>query len=132
MAKKNGTTKKIAPLPKGFTPARTRLDGFFERSPGNSVQGILKGSFQVKDSFKSGGTKTVYRIAIQEGETQIADGEMVGPGSVIGLDKTGYTSALDDFEQGDACFVRYEGLADDSKAASRENPHIFTVGKLEN
>ncbi|HBZ71787.1 MAG TPA: hypothetical protein DEP35_19490 [Deltaproteobacteria bacterium] len=120
-----------ANLPKGFVLARTRLDGFFERTPGNSVQGILKGSFQVPDKFKRDGTKTVFRIEVTAGETQLADGELAQPGAVIGLDRTGYTSAIDDFENGSAIFVRYDGLEDPEREPSKANPHLFTVGKAE-
>jgi hypothetical protein len=52
-AKKNGSHKKVAPLPKGFVPARANLDGFFEREEGNSVLGILRGTFSAFFASKS-------------------------------------------------------------------------------
>lgn len=124
-AKKRESKVNGAKLPKGFTLARQSLDGFFERSPGNSVQGTLRGSFKTTGKF---GTKNVFRIAITEGETQVGDGEVVGPGAVIGLDETGYTSALADLEPGVSVYVRYDGLQNPKASASKENPHIFTVG----
>src|SRR5271154_2579257 len=92
----NGKRKK-ASLPAGFTEARTRLDGFFQRKEGNSVQGVLRGSFKTSGKF---GEKNVFRIEVTDGETLIDEGELIGPGGVVGLDETGYTSALADLESG--------------------------------
>jgi hypothetical protein len=115
-----------AALPKGFTEARARLDGFFKRESGNSVQGVLRGSFKTNGKF---GEKNVFRIEVTEGETQVDEGEMIGPGGVIGLDETGYTSALADLDSGTVVFVRYEGLENAELPPSKTNPHLFTVGK---
>lgn len=116
-------------LPKGFKAARQRLDGFFSREVGNSATGILRGSFQVQGKF---GEKRVYRVELTEGETQVGeDGEMIGPGGMIGIDETGYTQALGDVEAGTAVYVRYEGLKTPGKEPSKTNPHIFTVGVAE-
>jgi hypothetical protein len=128
MAAKKSAKAKTNGLPVGFKPARTRLDGFFEREVGNKVQGVLRGTFKVQGKY---GEKTVFRIQITEGETQIGDGEMMGPGAVIGLDETGYTSALSDVEAGTGVFVRYDGLEDPKKSPAKENPHLFTVGIAE-
>jgi hypothetical protein len=128
MAAKKNAKKTRASLPKGFKEARQRLDGFFEREEGNSVTGILRGSFTVNGKF---GEKTVYRIEVRDGETQVGDGEMVGPGGVIGLDQSGYTSVLSDLDPGTAIFVRYDGLESPDAPASKTNPHIFTVGCAE-
>ena len=51
--KTNGVakTRTEVALPKGFKAARTRLDGFFEREVGNSVQGVLRGAFKVTVGF---------------------------------------------------------------------------------
>jgi hypothetical protein len=125
-AKKAKKTK--AALPKGFREARQRLDGFFEREEGNSVTGILRGSFTVNGKF---GEKIVYRIEVRDGETQVGDGEMVGPGGIIGLDQTGYTSVLSDTDPGTAVFVRYDGLETPGQAPSKTNPHVFVVGVAE-
>jgi len=125
-AKKAKKTK--AALPKGFREARQRLDGFFEREEGNSVTGILRGSFTVNSKF---GEKTVYRIEVRDGETQVGDGEMVGPGGIIGLDQTGYTSVLSDTDPGTAVFVRYDGLETPGSPPSKTNPHVFVVGVAE-
>jgi len=125
---KKAAKKKTAPLPKGFREARQRLDGFFEREPGNSVTGILRGSFKVNGKF---GEKTVFRIEVTDGETQVGEGEMVGPGGVIGLDETGYTSVLGDFEAGTGIYVRYDGLENSGAPASKTNPHVFVVGCAE-
>src|SRR5579864_768669 len=122
---KANAKRKVAPLPKGYVAARTSLDGFFEREPGNSITGVLRGAFKVQGKF---GVKTVFRIAVTDGETQVGDGEMVGPGGIVGLDETGYTSALADLEIGTGVFVRYDGLANPDLGPSKENPHIFTVG----
>jgi hypothetical protein len=128
MASKKTAKKQRATMPKGFKEARQRLDGFFEREEGNSVTGILRGSFTVNGKF---GEKTVYRIEVREGETQVGDGELVGPGAVIGLDQTGYTSVLSDLDPGTAVFVRYDGLETPGAPASKTNPHIFAVGCAE-
>jgi len=126
-AKKSSKPRqKKATLPAGFVEARTRLDGFFQREAGNSVQGVLRGSFKTNGKF---GEKNVFRIEVTEGETQIDEGEMIGPGGVVGLDETGYTSALADLEAGTAVFVRYEGLETPGSPPSKTNPHLFTVGK---
>jgi len=121
MAAKKNTAKKAA-LPKGFVEARQRLDGFFERTEGNTLQGRLRGSFDVKGKF---GIKRVFRIEITDGETQIGDGEMVGPGSCVGLDETGYTKVLAELPPDTIVFVRYDGKGPDTR-----DPHMFTVGKL--
>ena len=128
--KTNGAakTRTEVTLPKGFKAARTRLDGFFEREVGNSVQGVLRGAFKVTGKF---GAKTVFRIEVTEGETQVGEGEMVGPGAVVGLDETGYTSALSDLDPGTHVFVRYDGLQDAGAAPSKTNPHVFAVGVQE-
>lgn len=115
-----------ASLPAGFTLARTRLDGFFEREVGNTAQGVLRGSFKVTGKF---GIKTVFRVELTDGETQVGEGEMVGPGAVVGIDETGYTSALADIDPGTHVFVRYEGLQDPKASPSKTNPHVFTVGR---
>jgi len=127
-SKAGATKRKAAALPKGYTLARTSLDGFFAREEGNSITGVLRGSFKVTGKF---GVKTIYRIAITEGETQVGEGEMVGPGGIVGLDETGYTSVLGDLEMGTGVYVRYEGLANPDAAASKENPHVFTVARAE-
>jgi hypothetical protein len=125
----NGRRTKDKPnLPEGFVLARTRLDGFFERVAGNSAQGVLRGSFKVTGKF---GAKNVFRIELTDGETQIGEGELMGPGAVIGLDETGYTSALADIDPGTHVFVRYEGLQDPKAVASKTNPHLFIVAKQE-
>jgi hypothetical protein len=128
MAAKKAAKKTKAALPKGFKEARQRLDGFFEREKGNSVTGILRGAFTVNGKF---GEKTVYRIEVRDGETQVGEGEMVGPGGIIGLDRSGYTGVLDDFEAGTVIFVRYDGLETPSAPPSKTNPHVFVVGCAE-
>jgi hypothetical protein len=127
-APKTAKKTKALALPAGFRAARTRLDGFFEREAGNSVTGILRGAFKVQGKW---GEKTVFRIEVTDGETQCGEGEMVGPGGVVGLDETGYTSALADVESGTAVYVRYEGLEDASAPAAKSNPHVFAVGIAE-
>lgn len=126
-AKKSKSDKRPkAKLPAGFVEARTRLDGFFKREAGNTVIGVLRGSFETNGKF---GKKNVFRIEVTEGETQIDEGELIGPGGVVGLDETGYTSALADLDAGTAVFVRYEGLETPGAPPSKTNPHLFTVGK---
>lgn len=127
--KRNTKATKQKPLPKGYKAARQRLDGFFAREEGNAVQGILRGSFVMKNG--KFGPKNVYRVQVTDGETQVEDGEMVGPGGLIGIDETGYTQALADIDAGTPVFVRYEGLESPGKEASKTNPHIFTVGIAE-
>jgi hypothetical protein len=117
---------KVKPLPKGFVPARQRLDGFFAREPGNSITGVLRGSFQVKGKF---GLKNVYRIELTDGQTQVGeDGEVVSKGGVVGVDETGYTKVLGELEPGTGVFVRYEGKEDED---NQRSPHVFSVGKVE-
>lgn len=119
-----GGKVKQRKLPKGYKPARQKLDGFFAREKGNSATGILRGSFKVKGKY---GEKNVYRIELTEGETQVGDGEMIGPGGVIGIDETGYTKALGDIEAGTGVLVYYEGKDGEGEKA----PHVFTVGVAE-
>jgi hypothetical protein len=121
MASKKNSAKK-APVPKGFVEARQRLDGFFERSEGNAVQGILRGHFEVKGKF---GVRRVFRIEITDGETQVGEGDVLGPGATIGLDETGYTKVLGELTSGTVVFARYEGKGPDAR-----DPHVFTVAKL--
>ena len=121
-AKKNGKASKQKSLPKGFVPVRSNLDGFFERVEGNSVTGILRGSFEVAGRF---GKKQVFRIQVTEGETQVGEGEMIGPGGTVGLDSTGYTKSLADLDPGTGIYVRYEG----KEGPGQQDAHVFTVGK---
>jgi hypothetical protein len=123
-AEKKTKAPKSKSLPKGFKPARQRLDGFFAREEGNSATGILRGSFEVKGKF---GARRVYRVELVDGETQVGDGEMVGPGAMIGIDETGYTKALGDIEPGTGIFIRYEG----KDGPGEKDPHIFTLGVAE-
>lgn len=123
-AKKKTNGIKQSALPKGFAPARTKLDGFFEREKGNSITGILRGSFTVKGKF---GARKVFRIEVVEGETQVGEGELVGAGGVVGLDETGYTRVLGELEAGTGVFVRYEG----KDGEGTQDPHVFTVGRAE-
>ena len=115
---------KIPSLPKGFAPVRTKLDGFFEREKGNSVTGILKGVFTVKGKF---GPKNVFRIEITDGETQVGEGEVMGPGATVGLDETGYTKALSEVPNGSTVYVEYLGKAGEGE----KDAHVFNVGRLE-
>ena len=103
--KTNGI-KQSSALPKGFAPARTKLDGFFEREKGSCITGILRGSFTVKGKF---GARKCSVSKLVEGETQVGEGELVGAGGVVGLDETGYTRVLGELEAGTGVFVRYEG-----------------------
>jgi hypothetical protein len=121
-AKKNG--KKVAALPKGYVPARAKLDGFFQREEGNSAQGILRGSFTVKGKF---GERRVFRIELTDGETQVGEGEVLGAGATIGIDETGYTKVLGELEPGTGVFVRYDGKA----GPDTRDPHVFSVGRAE-
>jgi len=121
MAAKKAAVSRGPKLPKGYTPARVKLDGFFAREKGNTVHGILRGSFKVKGKF---GEKRVFRIEVVEGETQVGEGEMVGPGAVIGLDETGYTKVLGELDPGTGIFVGYEGKA----GAGEKDAHVFAVG----
>jgi hypothetical protein len=123
-AKKNVKRPKLSPLPKGFVPARASLDGFFEREIGNTVTGKLRGVFEVKGKF---GPKKVFRIEVTDGETRVGEGEMIGPGGIIGLDSTGYTRALEDLDPGTIVYVKYEG----KDGEDEKSPHIFAVGRLE-
>jgi hypothetical protein len=124
MAAKKQSKVEQSKMPKGFVPARARLDGFFERTRGNTVIGALRGSFEVKGKF---GMRRVYRIEVSDGECQVGEGELLGPGAVIGLDETGYTKVLGELEPGTIVFVRYEGKAGEAK----DDRHVFTVGKAE-
>lgn len=118
-------SKTTSNVPEGFVPLRQRLDGFFEREPGNTVTGVLKGTFTVsKGKF---GPRRVFRIQLTEPGTITNDGEVLEAGMVVGLDETGYTKCLGDVEPGTAVFVRYEGKAGDAK----EDHHVFTVAVAE-
>jgi len=123
-AEKKTKAPKSKPLPKGFKPARQRLDGFFAREAGNEVTGILRGSFEMQGKF---GKKRIYRVELVEGETQIEDGEMIGAGGMVGIDETGYTKALSDIEPGTGVFIRYEG----KEGPGEKDPHVFTIGVAE-
>ena len=126
MAKSTTAKKlpKVAPLPKGFKPARSNLAGFFAREKGNSATGILRGSFELTGRF---GKKRVFRVELTEGVCIVGEGEVVEAGSLVGIDETGYTKALGDLEPGTVVFVRYEGKAGEGE----KDPHVFTIGKLE-
>ena len=55
-------------MPEGFTPVRSVLAGFVAREAGNTVQGVLRGSFTVGGKY---GNKKVHRIALTAGETTV-------------------------------------------------------------
>lgn len=114
---------KMPALPKGFAEVRSNLVGFFARKPGNSVFGLLRGSFEAKGKF---GPKRIYRIEITDGTTEVETkkgGEEAVIGQVIGLDETGWTKKLSDFSVGQALFVRYIGRDGDDEKAQ----HVFQI-----
>jgi hypothetical protein len=118
-------------LPAGFVEARTSLAGFFARidkgQPGfpNAIQGILRGHFQVKGRF---GEKRVHRIEITEGETIVGEGEVLTEGQ-IGLDESGFTKVLSDFEPGTVVYVRCNGIDKAKQKKGQSAPWDFTVAK---
>ncbi len=107
-------------LPKGFVEASSTLAGFFERVQNNSIQGKLRGSFNVKGKF---GDRRVHRIEVSAGETAIGNGETAGEGELVGIDETGYLKKLSDMEQGAEVFIRYLGKKGDDK----QDAHVFQV-----
>jgi hypothetical protein len=117
-AKKASKPKKS--LPKGYKELTQRLDGFFERTEGNSIEALTRGDFAVNGKF---GRKRVFRLEVVEGETQVGDGEMVGLGAIVGLDETGYTKKLADLEPGSRVFVRYDG----KDGEGQQDAHVFTI-----
>jgi len=133
MAPKNGknpTKLKMPALPKGWKEASSTLAGWFCRKPGNMIIGTLRGSFEVDDKFNRGKKRKVYRIEVVEGNPLIGaedSGEVANPGDIIGLDETGYTRKLGDYEQGQAVLVRYVG----KQGEGREDPHVFQVATPE-
>jgi hypothetical protein len=116
MAKK---VDKVA-LPKGFQQlAIDRVDGWFKLAKGNTLQGILEDSFQMKSRFNETGKKTVYKVRITSGETAVEitkeeDG-VCGVDDVVGLDKKGFLKGLAKVAQGSEIFIRCTGKASPSK-----------------
>lgn len=116
MAKK---VDKVA-LPKGFEPlALDRVDGWFKLAKGNTLQGILEDSFQMKSRFNETGKKTVYKVRITSGETAVEitkeeDG-VCGVDDVVGLDEKGFLKGLAKVPQGSEIFIRCTGKAAPSK-----------------
>jgi len=120
----NGKTKsKAPPLPKGFKELSSSLAGFFTRAPGNTLTGILRGSFETKGKF---GARKVYRIEVTDGTTMCTDKEgdvEATPGDMIGIDETGYLKALGDLDAGSPLFLRCV-----SKGPSEKDPWVFQIG----
>jgi hypothetical protein len=113
-------------LPAGFEEIGSQLAGWFVREPGNSIEGILRGSF----SSKGGefGPRKVYRVEITAGKTKVSnaddDGVYVTEG-IVGLDETGYLKRLGDLADGRHVFVRCL-----SKGPKREDPWVFQLGAV--
>lgn len=112
----------MPPLPAGYEDTQTRMVGFFARKPGNTIEGILRGSFVIKGKF---GPKRIYRIEITNGETDIVSGEdeSTVDAGLVGLDETGYLKRLADLSDGMQVFVRCL-----SKGPDEKDPWIFQTG----
>lgn len=123
MAKTNGKAKKLPALPAGYEELSSTLAGFFHRVPGNQIEGIYRGSFQVRGKF---GTKNVHRIELSSGDTVVAtkEGEetVTDIGAIIGLDETGYLKKLGSMRDGREVFVRCI-----EKGPDQKDPWIFQV-----
>ncbi len=126
MAKAKKTA--VSEMPEGFDEqTQSRVEGWFVREAGNSVQGIIKDMFEVKAKGKFGARK-VYKIELTKGETKIMDGDggetTASEGDLIGLDETGYLKKLAEVEKGSEVFVLCKGKESDAMQA----PWIFKVG----
>jgi hypothetical protein len=125
--------KKKAPastLPKGFKALSQSLAGFFIMEEGNTVQGVLHGTFMVKSKFHKEG-KLVYRIEVtHEHETRIMSkdtGESEAAiGDIIGLDNKGWLGALSRVGVGQVVYVKCLG-----KGPGEKDPWKFETGVLE-
>lgn len=133
MAKK---AKTETTLPERFKPlTRSRIDGWFVLKAGNSVTGILRDVFQVPDRFKGkGGTKTVYKIEVTEGETACTDSEGVETsmteGLMVGLDEKGFLSALADVPKGTEVYVMCKGKGEKALKSGQQPPWLFEIGAV--
>lgn len=130
MAKKE---KVKSNLPSGFEPlTRSRIDGWFILEPGNSVQGFMRGSFEVPDRFKKGGSKRVYKIELSTGETKATDpdGQETGltEGTTCGLDEKGWLGALAEVPEGREVYVCYVGRETAKPKPGRQPAHVFEIG----
>lgn len=131
--KKTKTNGSKVAAPSGFAPLRSRCDGFFAREVGNTIQGVLLGKFTVKGGEY--GDRGCFRIRITEGETVCGDGELLGPGKLVGLDEKGWTKKLNDVEIGTEVWVHYEGQGEPEeivnpktgKKTFKQGAHLFDV-----
>jgi hypothetical protein len=135
MATKEKTTKttkgKPADMPEGFVElTASRVAGWFVRRAGNTIQGLIKDSFETKGTgkFNRGQTRKVYKIEITNGTTTVmnADGQEVeaGEGELVGVDETGYLKKLADLDKGREVFLACKGKESEAKEA----PWIFAIG----
>lgn len=128
---KNKIGLKMPALPKGWKEARTTLAGWFARVPGNTVIGIKRGVFQVDDNYNRGKKRNVYRIEVLDGESpfigEVDSGEVANTGDVIGLDETGWTKKVGDYEDGQVLRIVYVGKDGDGD----KDPHIFQIATPE-
>ena len=117
MAKK---TDSKSTLPKGFEELKLdRVDGWFKMAKGNTLQGVLEESFQVKSRFNEGGRKTVYKVRVTTGETAVEitkDEEGIcGVDDVVGIDEKGFLKGLAKVAIGSEVFIRCTGKTTPTK-----------------
>lgn len=128
---KDKKKKEETNMPEGFVPlGMTRVEGWFVREAGNTIQGTLADSFTTKGTgkFNKGKERKVYKIEITNGTTRVMNGdgevESITEG-LVGLDETGWLKKLGDLEKGREVFIRCKGKEDPS---DRESPWIFDIG----
>lgn len=129
--KKTGTVN--ATIPKGFKKLEgARCAGFFILEEGNSVQGILKGSFITDSEF---GPQKTFRIKITDGQTEAlaAGGEVVKltKGAICGLNQKGWLRPLDDVKDGTEVFVKCNGQDESLQKEGQSAPWTFDIGVAE-
>lgn len=128
MAKKKA---QASSLPTGFKPLSQRLAGFFIMEAGNTVIGVLHGTFRAKSKFAKDG-KTVYRVEVTSDDpaTRIMSADTgetdASVGDIIGIDHKGWLSGLATVGVGQVIYVKCLG-----KGPADKDPWKFETGVLE-
>lgn len=96
----------LGSAPEGFEEfsSSDRVIGWFSISPGNAIQGIMRGYFETADTFNRGKMKRTYRIEVSShaptklGPTVYVDAnddlQPARIGDLIGLDEKGFLQSL--------------------------------------
>jgi hypothetical protein len=119
--------------PEGFEEIfGERVTGWWALVPGNTIQGILRDTFNAKSKFNSEGKK-VYKIELTKSGAQIhpansdtdaTELETAEEGELVGVDEKGFLKSLSRVSIGQEIWIGYLGKAGPSEDYP-QGRHVF-------